>query len=167
MEWDYQRILKWLAISMLVCLAGWVIYVFSASEPTQVLWMQDKFVKALEKRKWTVVEGLISNDYADEWGQDAPMLKDTARQMLGSFIFLNIEQIDTTSRAAKGLGMAKSKFKIVGNGAGVSNLVMNEVNRLKEPWLFHWHKRGRWPWSWELVQIHNDQLRYGTKTVTQ
>ena len=38
---------------------------------------------------------------------------------------------------------------------------MVEANRVKEPWFFHWHKRGFWPWSWELVQMHNDGVNYG------
>jgi hypothetical protein len=36
--------------------------------------------------------------------------------------------------------------------------VISQVNSIEQPWFFHWHKKGRWPWDWKVVQIHNDGL---------
>lgn len=160
MEWDWFKIIRWVVLTAAAWMLGLIIWTFAAGEQTQVLRMQEKFIRALEKRQWSKVEAMVSNDYADEWGQDAPMLKQTMRQLLGSFIFLSIEPTITSSRAASGLAMVKSTIKIQGNGAGLSTMVMNEANRIKEPWVFHWHKRGRWPWSWELVQIDNPKVTH-------
>lgn len=152
---------RWALLIASFVSVGWVIRTFAASETTQMLRVQERFITALEKRDWKTVDAKICADYADEWGQDAALLKEDMRQLLGSFLFLSIEPTVTSARTASGLGMVKTKLKIVGNGAGLSSMVMTEANRLTEPWVFHWHKRGRWPWSWELVQIDNPQVRYG------
>lgn len=161
MEWDWKKITRRAVLVALVFVLGWVIRTFAVGERTQMLRVQEHFIQALEKRNWKTVDAMVCADYADEWGQDAALLKDDMRKLLGSFLFLSIEPTVTDARTASGLGMVKTKLKIVGNGAGLSTMVMAEANRLKQPWVFHWHKRGCWPWSWELVQIDNPEVRYG------
>lgn len=161
MEWDWKKITRRAVLVALVFVLGWVIRTFAAGERTQMLRVQEQFIQALEKRNWKTVDAMICADYVDEWGQDAALLKEDMRKLLGSFLFLSIESAVTDARTASGLGMVKTKLKIVGNGAGLSTMVITEANRLKQPWVFHWHKRGRWPWSWELVQIDNPEVRYG------
>jgi hypothetical protein len=153
--------MRWASLAAVICLLAWVVRTFAASERTQMLRVQEHFIQALEKRNWKSVDAMVCADYADEWGQDAALLKEDMRKLLGAFLFLSIEPIITDARTASGLGMVKTKLKIVGNGAGLSPMVMAEANRLKQPWVFHWHKRGRWPWSWELVQIDHPEVRYG------
>jgi hypothetical protein len=103
---------------------------------------------------------MICKDYADEWGQGPGEVSATMRQLLSGFFVLSIDQTVISSRVTKGLGYVRATIKVQGNGAGLSGAVMSAANRVKQPWFFHWHKRGRWPWSWELVQIHNDELRH-------
>lgn len=167
MEWNWRAVAKWLGLAMLLCLAGWGIWTFAASEQTQMLRVQDRFLRALEKKKWSTVDAMICKDYADEWGQGPEELKATMRQLLGGFIFLSLEQQVASTRTASGLGFVKARIKVEGSGGGLSSMVMSAANGVKEPWFFHWHKRGRWPWSWELVQIHNDSMRYGKKPASE
>jgi len=163
MEGNWSRVLKWFALVLVGWALIWVVRTFAVSEQTQMLRVHASFIESLEKRKWSAVDPLISADYADEWGHDAALLKSTMRELLGPFLFLSITPTITEARTAKGLGMVKCRIKVEGNGAGISSMVMAEANRVKEPWVFHWHKRGRWPWSWELVQIHNEQLAHGDR----
>jgi hypothetical protein len=161
MEWNWRSVLKWFALALVAGALIWVVRTFAVSEQTQMLRIHSNFIQSLEKRKWSAVEPMICSDYADEWGNDADLLKSTMRELLGQFLFLSLTPTITEARTAKGLGMVKCRIKVEGNGAGLSAMVMAEANRVKEPWVFHWHKRGRWPWSWELVQIHNKQLAHG------
>jgi len=161
MEWNWRRIFKWLGIVWGVAVAGWLIHAFAASEETQMLRVQAKFIQALENRRWSTVDAMISKDYADEWGQGADEVKGTMRELLKGFFVLSLDSQLANARTATGLGYVKAKIKVEGSGAGVSSMVMSTANGLKQPWVFHWHKRGRWPWSWELVQIHNDGLDHG------
>lgn len=149
--------------AVLGVLAAWVVWwsidTFAVSERTQMLRVQEDFMQALEKRKWKAVDAWVSDDYSDDWGQGPAQVKDAMRQVLGGFIVLSIDRTVTNAVAAQGLGFVKAKLVVEGSGAGASAVVAAESKRIKEPWVFHWHKRGRWPWSWELVQIANEDLR--------
>lgn len=158
---NWVRILKLAGIAVGLWVAWWTVSTFAASEETQMLRVQEKFLRDLEKRKWGQVDAKVCADYMDEWGQDKAMVQDTMRQLLGGFFFLSIEQTVVDAPVVKGQGYVKSTIRLDGNGAGVSSIVTAEANRVKEPWFFHWHKRGFWPWSWELVQMHNDGVDYG------
>ena len=61
-------------------------------------------------------------------------------------------------QAVKDVGMVQCRIKLEGKGAGYSEVVMSTVNGMREPWVFHWHKEGRWPWDWKVVQVHHDEL---------
>lgn len=153
------RVTKVLLGILALWLAYWSIDTFAVSERTQMLRVQEDFMRALEKRKWKTVDAWVSNDYSDDWGQGPAQAKDAMRQVLGGFIVLSIERTVTNAVAAQGLGFVKAKLVAEGSGSGASAVVAAESRRIKEPWVFHWHKRGRWPWSWELVQIANEDLR--------
>lgn len=154
---DWMRWIKIVLGIVALWLVGWLVYEFAASERTQMLRVQDKFIHALEARKWRTVDAFISSDYADEFGQDAGMVKQNLRTAFGSFFFLSLQAQTVSSDNAKGLAWVKQTIKADGNGPGLCPMVVSESKRIKEPWIFHWHKRGFWPWSWELVQVHNPQ----------
>jgi hypothetical protein len=153
------RFIKVASLVALVWVGWWAVKTFSADERTQMLRVQEDFVTALEKRKWGKVDAWVSSDYSDDWGQGPNEAKDAMRQVLGGFIILGIEREVTNAVAAQGLGFVKTKLLVQGSGGGASAVVVAEAKRIKEPWVFHWHKRGFWPWSWELVQIANEDLR--------
>jgi len=156
-----MKIIKWAGIILLAWAAYWTVTTFAVSEETQMLRVQANFIEALENRKWSKIETMVCADYMDEWGQDKAMVQETMKQLLGGFFFLSIEARVVSSPVVTGTGYVMTTLKLEGNGAGISGMVMTEANRVKEPWLFHWHKRGLWPWSWELVQMHNDGVNYG------
>lgn len=156
---NWSRFLKVLAGVLVIWAGWWAVRTFAASERTQMLRVQEEFLTALEKRKWGKVDAWVSTDYADDWGQGPDEAKDSMRQVMGGFILVSIDRTMTNAVAAKGLGFVKMKLIVEGTGGGASPMVVAESKRIKEPWIFHWHKRGSWPWSWELVQIANEDLR--------
>ena len=154
---NWKRIVLVCAGLLFVWVAIWAIITFSASEETQMLKQQQRFITALEQRKWSRVDSMVCNDY-DDGGLDAGGVKAAMRQALGGFFALSITPEITKVQVVHGLGVVQTRLKVEGNGAGLSAMVVAEARRIKKPWFFHWHKRGFWPWSWELVQIHNDEL---------
>ena len=158
---NWKLVFKWAGIALAAWLAWWAVDTFAASERTQMLRQQAKFVEALENRRWSRIATFVSEDYMDEWGQDKALVQETMKQLIGGFFLLSIESTLVDAPVVTGQGFVKARLKLEGNGAGISGMVVSEANRVKEPWFFHWHKRGFWPWSWELVQMHNDGVNHG------
>lgn len=138
---------------------GWTLAgVFGRSYERQVLDAQEKLIRAVERRDWEVVKGMLTPDYMDEAGHDRESAVEDGRQALAHFFSLTIRHEVTKAQAVKDLGMVHCRIKLEGKGAGYSEVVMSTVNGMKEPWVFHWHKKGRWPWDWKAVQVHHDEL---------
>lgn len=154
-----SRPIRLLIVAVLVGLlgcTGW--WLFGRSPQAQILAAQAKFLKHVEKRDWKKVQAMLTDDYADEYGLDRNTVIEAARQLLGGFFTLELKTELTKIQAVKDLGMVKMKIRVEGNGAGLSQMVMTRANQVQEPWFFHWHKKGRWPWDWKIVQIHNDAV---------
>ncbi|MDB6138279.1 MAG: hypothetical protein JWO94_1351 [Verrucomicrobiaceae bacterium] len=160
---NWQKIVGGLVAVVVVWAAVWLLMLFMAAPDQQMLRMHGKFITALEQRKWGTVDALVSKDYNDGV-QDAATVKASMRKVLAGFYVLSItpEVVSAKAVPSQGgkiwLGMVSTKLKVEGNGAGISAIVVSESRRMTKPWIFHWHKRGFWPWSWELMQIHNDGL---------
>lgn len=159
---NWQKIVGGLAGLVVLWVLVWMIMLFASSEEKQMLRMHQKFITALEQRKWGKVDALVSKEYNDGV-QDAATVKASMRKVLQGFYVLSITPEVLKSKVVKSqesiwLGMVTTKLKVEGNGAGLSAMVVSQANSMKKPWIFHWHKRGFWPWSWELMQIHNDGL---------
>ena len=154
-----SRLYKAAAALLIILLAWWAWATFSPSEREQMLAMQQKFLTALEERDWGAVHGMVSSDYADEWGYEKASVEGQMKELLSQFFFLSITPQIERVQVVKGLGLVVTRLKLEGNGAGFSGPVVAHANAIHAPWFFHWHKRGRWPWSWELVQVHNDEAK--------
>lgn len=153
------RFIGWTILALLLVGGGWTAWwCFGRSPEAEILAAQTKFMKAVEKRDWERVLGMLTEDYMDEWGHDRQTAVQDARQALGGFFTLTITAEITTLQTAEHLGMVKMQIRIEGNGTGFSQFVVQRVNQIQEPWFFHWHQKGRWPWDWKIVQIHNDQI---------
>jgi hypothetical protein len=153
-----HRWIKLASLALLIALGLWSYTYFTMSEREQVLRVQQRFLTAVEERDWGTLHALLSEDYMDDWGHDKATVEAALRQWLGQFLALSIESKPEKVQVVKGLAMIVTKLKLDGRGLGLSNEIVSQANTLRTPWFFHWHKRGRWPWSWELVQVHNDGL---------
>ncbi len=157
-----RRIVRLIMICVCVGAAWWALTTFAVSQRTQMLRQHDRLLRALEKRDWSRIDASIGADYMDDWGHDAPTIRQLLRDALGGFLFLSIEAETKEVLLAPGkdaipsAGMVKQTLHLEGSGVGISGMVVSRGNAITTPWSFHWHKTGRWPWNWQLVQIHND-----------
>ena len=151
-----------LVLGLLVALVLWLgwtaVGVFGRSFEEQVLDAQEKLIRAVERRDWEAVKGMLTMDYMDEAGHDRESAVEDGRQALAHFFSLTITHEVTKVQAVKDVGMVQCRIKLEGKGAGYSEVVMSTVNGMREPWVFHWHKKGRWPWDGKAVQVHHDEL---------
>lgn len=143
-------------LSLLVWFGWWS---FGRSPEQQVLARQMAFMAALEDRDWSEVKGMLTNDYMDDYGHDRDSAVEDAQTVLGGFLTLTVKPEVVFKQVVPDLAMLKVKIQIEGKGLGMSDVVVGQVNNLTQPWFFHWHKKGRWPWDWKIVQIHHDELR--------
>jgi len=153
-----RKLILGVLVAMVLWLAWTGIGVFGRSFEQQVLDAQEKLIRAAERRDWEAVKAMLTEDYMDEAGHDRQTAVEDGRQALAHFFSLTITHEVTLVRAVKDVGMVHCRIKLEGKGAGLSEVVMSTVNGMKEPWVFHWHKKGRWPWDWKAVQIHHDEL---------
>ena len=140
----------------------WLIVLLCYSPESQMLRMQNKFIAALETKSWWTADSMISNDYSDTVN-DGGAVRIAIRQALGGFTTLKIKQENVKTHGAWSqgkvwLGEVVTHITVEGTGTPQALLEAELANGMKKPWFFHWHKRGFWPWSWELMQIHNDDL---------
>ncbi len=146
---------------VLLCSGGgawW--WLFSRSPQEQVLARQSAFLTAVEERDWEKVRSMLTDDYMDDYGHDRDSAVEDASLVLRSFFQLSLSPQLIKVQAVPDLGMVVMKIRMEGRGAGLSESIEAQVNGLQEPWFFHWHKKGRWPWDWRIVQIHNDGLQW-------
>lgn len=159
-----RMIYKILISAVFVLLLAWFgWWAFGRSPQSQVLARQAAFISALEERDWSAIKAMLTDDYSDDYGHNRDSLIEDARTVFGRFISLTVNTELVSMQAVPDLAMVKMKFKMEGRGLGFSDLVISRVNGINQPWFFHWHKKGRWPWDWKIVQIHNDDLRLPTQ----
>ncbi len=146
-------------VALLLISLGWFgWWAFGRSPQEQITARQTAFLIAVEERDWDDVKAMLTDDYFDDYGHDRESAVEDARQVLGGFFSLTIKPQIVQMQTVPDLGMVKIKIRIEGKGMGFSDAVISQVNSIEQPWFFHWHKKGRWPWDWKVVQIHNDGL---------
>lgn len=143
---------------MAMVYAGW--WVFGRSMNQEILSAQSKFIAAIEDRDWTEAQSMLTDDYMDEAGHDRNTVIDDAKRIFDGFLTLTIKTEVIDLRSAVNQATLKANVKLKGYGGGLSQLVVTQANSMQGPWLFHWHKKGRWPWDWKIVQIHHNAV-YG------
>lgn len=153
------RHLTWGAAVALVGAVGWLLWAgFVQSPEAQLARAQRDFLKAVEERDWGEIEGMLADDYLDDLGFDRATALQTARQFLSGFFTLSLQAETLSLQATRQIGMVRMNIKAEGNGTAVSQMVLERVGRVREPWIFHWHHKGRWPWDWKVVQVQQDDL---------
>lgn len=158
------------SLALFSAIAGLAWYLFLQTPAQQIERAQRNFFTAVEKRQWEKVKATLKDGYMDELGFDKETGLAAAQQAFSGFFTLEIQWQTTKilgtnnkvnaekETAPAALGFIHTTLRLEGNGTVVAQAVRSRVNGLKSPWIFHWHKTGRWPWDWRLVQIHNDGL---------
>jgi hypothetical protein len=156
-----RRRLLTLAVLLLVLCAGWSVrFLFFQPPAEQLGRVQAKFLHAVEKRDWKTIRFMMADEYLDDFGHEDPEAAlQTAQDILSSYFSLTLKTQTTYLKGTNHVGMVKQKIKIEGTGSPVSQIVTTRVNATTEPWVFHWLKKGRWPWDWKLVQLQNEYIQ--------
>lgn len=154
-----QRLTIVAALLLLLAAGSGVRFLFFQSPDEQIQRAQMKLLRAVEKRDWGALRAITAEEYADDFGLDRETALKTAQDLLSGYFTLTLKTETTWLRGTKESGVVKVKIKIEGNGTPVSQMVTTRVNSTKEPWVFHWLKKGRWPWNWKLVQVQNEHVR--------
>ncbi len=153
---NWQRGLA--VVLFLVLLGAGAWWCFGRGPQAEVLAAQAALLKKVENRSWGSVKARLADDYRDDYGHDRESAIEDAQTALGGFLSLTIHGELDTLQAVPDLAMVKMRLRLEGHGLGFSDVVVARLNQLNEPWFFHWHKRGIWPWSWRLVQVHHNEL---------
>ncbi len=138
---------------------GWLVwFLFLQSPADEMARAQDKLLRAVEQRDWDEIKAMLTDDYMDDFGHDRDTAIETGKQLLSGFFAITLDTETTWCKGTDEVGVVKMKIRMSGTGAGFSQEVMSRVNRVKEPWVFHWHHKGNWPWDWKVVQIQQEDL---------
>jgi hypothetical protein len=145
--------------ALLLILSGWLVrYCFFQPPAEQLARVQAQLIRAVEKRDWKTLESLLSPDFLDDYENDRASALESARQIFSGYFTLTIKTETTYNKGTNEVGMVFQKLKFEGTGTPVSQMVTTRVNQTTEPFVFHWHKKGRWPWNWKLNQVQNEYL---------
>ncbi|TLD69856.1 hypothetical protein FEM03_16180 [Phragmitibacter flavus] len=158
-----MRIILRLLPVLVLAIAGWLAMPFFQSAETQVRRSHDELFDLAGGRYWAEVGGMLSNEYEDEWGNNAEDAIEIARELLRGFLVLDLQWTTTevvVTEDENGLSATVTgDARIEGNGAGLSQMVMSKVNNLQEPWTFTWQKEGWKPGDWRLVEVTHPKLK--------
>ncbi len=124
----------------------------------QLLLHQAHFRRAVERRDWGRVEAMLDPAYADRWGYTRATGVREARRWLGQFFALTITATPAGDQLTAAGGTITERWTIDGPGAEGAEMVKDNVNALRAPFVFQW-KHGSWkPWDWTLVRVDNPEL---------
>ncbi|MBB5037331.1 hypothetical protein [Prosthecobacter dejongeii] len=135
---------------------GW--WVWGTPAEKQMLAAQAEFLTALEDRDWDEVKGLLATTYTDAMGHTRETAVEDAQQILSQFISITLQTQNLHFQTQKDQGQTAIQIRMDGQGLGFGPMVMARVNAMQEPWQFHWHKEGLWPWTWRILRIHHPEL---------
>lgn len=125
----------------------------------QILKHQQHLFNAVESRDWKDATAFFADDYHDHWQQTKPMAISEARQAFRYFFVISIQASSVDCSADGDLGRFSARLKVLGSGAAISEYVKEHVNRLKQPFVFHWKRESWKPWDWKLTEIDQPELR--------
>lgn len=116
-------------------------------------------LKRASDRNWAAVEGMISSDYRDAWGNDRAAAIDEARRLFSHFFALHIVLLeDPRIEWDGGEAAVFVRLGIYGTGTAIAEVVMDEVREAEGPFVFRWRKAGSRPWEWTLVHAGHGEL---------
>ncbi len=153
--------MRWLirlGILAVLALLIWFVWPFLKSGKAQAETCHRDLFRAAERRQWDKAAVFLASTYEDQWGNRAPEAINVARELLMGFIVLDIDWTTIELSENDGTVKVRGHAKITGSGAGFSQAVMDETNKVKEPWVFTWRKENWKPSSWKLINVKNPAL---------
>ncbi len=146
-----------LAINLVIG-AIWFAWPFLRSAETQALNQHRHLLDRAAHRDWTRVFALMAEGYRDDWNPTREEAVALGRELFQGFLVLDLQwQPSSVVRDGK-TATVTGFIKAEGTGAGLSQEVINRVNRLRAPFVFIWRKDGWKPGDWRLVSVAQEEL---------
>ncbi len=139
---------------------AWVLYCLWLWQPErQVRKHHEHFIKAAENRNWRRVDAFVGPRYSDRWGHDKAFLLRESREILRQFFALSIESPVESCEVISDTATVSAKLKMAGTGTAIAEYAKNQVNALREPFVFEWKRQSWKPWDWALTRADHPQLQ--------
>jgi hypothetical protein len=152
-----RRALRFL-IPAIVVLLVWLVWPYLESDNAQVLRQHQRVLALASDRDWDAVTQSMALQYEDQWSMNQGEAVDLAKDLLAGFITLDIEWATAEVTVNGNIAKVRGTAKLTGRGLGPSEIIMDRVNALKEPWVFTWRKDGPGPRGWKLLSLRNTEL---------
>jgi hypothetical protein len=145
---DFKR-LALAGIAALLALALWLAWLW---QPERQLRLHTAgLLKAIERRNWSKVQGLLADNYSDRWGHDKGFVVEGLQQAFGGFVFLTVEHQPIGFNVPA--GRVVERVKVSGQGSVIAQYVMVKLNGLTDPFTFVWRQQSGKPWDWQLIAV--------------
>lgn len=152
-----QRFIR-ILIPAAVVLVVWLLWPYFESTKAQVLRQHARVLALASDRDWEAVTESMALEYEDQWSLNRGDSVKLAEEILMGFITLDIEWTTTEVTINGNIAKVRGTAKLRGRGLGASQMVMDRVNEVKEPWVFTWRKDGSGPRGWKLLSLRNTGL---------
>ena len=140
-----------------LALLRWMIFRWSNPD-RQLSQKQTAFFQALERRRASNVEDLLSLTYRDQWQFDRNSAVLAMQDATSHFISLAIQPIDLRTKRTGREAVTTARLQVSGSGTPLAGEVIRQINTLRTPFVFTWKRESIWPSSWRLVKIENAAL---------
>ncbi len=141
-----------------VVLATWLAWPYLESDKAQVLRQHRHILDLAESRDWDAVTACMALEYEDQWSQNRADSVALAEELFTGFITIDLEWTTAEVTMNGNIAKVRGTAKLHGRGMGASQLIMDRVNAVTEPWVFTWRKDGRGPRGWKLLSLRNTAL---------
>ena len=115
-------------------------------------------LQKIERRDWSGIESAVSQDYADNWGDDRERLLARMREVLRFTRKMKIHCIAPIVSAEGRKGSWIGRIEIEGDNSEVMAEIMQRINSLSAPFELQWTRQSAKFWDWKLTRVHNREL---------
>jgi len=135
----------------------WSVYPIFLPTAKKVSLRQEELLAQVSKRKWDRVNDMMWADYKDGFGLKRDEALQTAKELLGTFLTLQIdwknEEVEVDGNTATVTGI----LRLQGTGPIGANEIIKRVNEVQKPWTFQWKKHPVTA-EWKLSFASNPEL---------
>jgi hypothetical protein len=138
---------------------GWAVW--PAFNPTaEVARRQTEFLEALSTADTSTIADLASDHYRDVWDYDREKLVLAIGDLGPALAGLAIVAEENAPVREGATATVTTRLQALGNPLGPgASFVQSQLQRAREPVVFHWQKESLWPRSWRLVRIEHPTLQ--------
>ena len=117
------------------------------------------FLRQIEKRDWTAIQGAIAENYGDDWGDDRERFLERMREVLRFTRDMRIHSLAPQTSVEGRNGSWTARIEIEGNNSEIMAEIKHRVNSLGAPFELRWRHQSGKPWDWKLTHVSNRELK--------